>query len=112
MEDRPQKPSRKDLTKVVDDFKALYTAETPCPPGDPVPVLATPANIRDDIPDEEEIKAATLKLRNHRAAGPSKLTADTFKEWIKRAFPEEFHRSSRNSDDKPPQPNRDLGQIS
>eukprot|EP00797_Seminavis_robusta_P003406 Sro1211_g252850.1 Reverse transcriptase (RNA-dependent DNA polymerase) (1066) ;mRNA; f:30706-34100 len=97
--DRPPKPSRQDLQQIASDFTALYKAEEPTPPGEPIPIHVQPAAIDDSIPTADEIKEATMKLRNHRAAGHSKLTADTFKKWIRLAYPEEYHRSQK---DPPP----------
>ena len=88
--DRPQKPTREDLRVTTQNFSQLFKAETPSPPGDPIPVHVQPVPVDDTIPTSEEIKATISRLRNNRATGPSRMKAETLKDWRKQAFPEEY----------------------
>ena len=79
----PLKPSRKDLETVTDERIELYTREDPTE--DPIPVLAGSCDIDDDVPTEQEIAQAVRRLRNGKAAGPSKIRAEKLKEWLQEA---------------------------
>ena len=39
------------------------------PPGEPIPINVEPFDIRDDVPDEQEIRAVVMQLKNGRAGG-------------------------------------------
>ena len=84
---RQPNPSREDLHKVANDYAALYTAETPSPPGPPIPTHVAPFPILDGPPTEDEIAEAVRRLHNNRSPGASKIRAEHFKEWHAQAFP-------------------------
>ena len=42
------------------------------PPREPIPINVEPFDIRDDVPDEQEIRAVVKQLKNGRAGGASK----------------------------------------
>ena len=60
------------------DRQALYTKEDP--PGDPIPVVVAPFDVRDTVPDEEEIANAVCCLRHGKASGPSGMKPNHFKD--------------------------------
>ena len=82
------KPSREDLIRVTDSFRQLYTAQPPTAP--PIPIHVQPFPVEDGLPTDDEIGAAIKRLRNGRAPGPSKMKAETLKDWHREAFPEDY----------------------
>ena len=84
---RPPKPSREEIDATRAEYEKLYT-DTP-PVGDPIPILVEAAEIDDDPPTEGEVTARLSKMKNHKAAGASGITADTLKEWQERARPKD-----------------------
>ena len=56
--------------------------------GDPIPIWADAVDINDDPPTEEEVRECLFKLKNHKAAGASGITADMVKQWYTAARPE------------------------
>ena len=87
--ERPPKPSRQDLQKVSTEWETLYRKEDPTPPGDPIPIHVTPFQIRDDIPDADEIGRAVGRLKRGKAPGPTGIQADSYKDWYDLAHPED-----------------------
>jgi len=83
--DRPPKPSRTDLQTLTTQFRDLYTKETPCPPGAPIPVHIAPYPIDDSIPDEAEIERTVRRLKNYKATGPSGLPNEQLKAFLRAA---------------------------
>ena len=81
--ERAPKPARVDLQRITETWGTLYEQQDP--PGDPVPVLVAPFDVRDDVPNADEIAAAVRRLRSGRAPGPSKMRPDHFKEWLRLA---------------------------
>ena len=55
---RAPKSSRKDMSKVMGDYAALYWKEDPTPPGKSVPTHVTPFRVNDNVPLEAEVEAA------------------------------------------------------
>ena len=86
---RQPKPSRENLESVAQQYRQLYTAEDPTPPGDPVPVHVHPFPICDAVPSESEVKSAVRRLKPNKAPGPSRLKAEVLRKWLLEAFPEE-----------------------
>ena len=80
--DRPHKPTHYDLTKVAQDFTSLCTQETPSPPGDNIPPMVAPFDIDDSIPEAPEIRTAVMRLRLHKAPGPSGMTVQHIRDWL------------------------------
>ena len=80
--DRPHKPTHHDLLTITKDFTALYTKEDPSPPGEPIPAMVAPFDITDSIPEEPEIRAALMRLRLHKAPGPSGMTVQHLRDWL------------------------------
>ena len=101
---RTFKPSRQDLESRTTAFATLYTAEDPSPPGDPIPIHVNPAPIDDSIPTPSEIRAATSRLKNHKATGPSAMRAEYIKQWLHDAFPQDFHTGEGDPPAPDPEP--------
>jgi hypothetical protein len=85
---RQPRPSRADLVTVSTEYATLYTAESPSPPGPPVPVHVAPFPINDATPTDQEIGDAVRRLKNNKSPGASKIKAEHFKEWYYQAYPE------------------------
>ena len=83
---------------VTEEFRVLYTAENPSPLGESVPTMVAPFPIDDRVPTEEEIGTAVKRLKTGKAAGPTGIKAEHFKEWYKESHPEEFYRADRDGD--------------
>ena len=45
--------------------------------------------VKDEVPDEEEIRAALFKMRNRKAPGLTRISVDVVKKWYRLANPEE-----------------------
>ena len=45
--------------------------------------------VKDEVPDEEEIRAALFKMRNWKAPGLTQISVDVVKKWYRLANPEE-----------------------
>ena len=88
---RPPTPSRQDLTAISNNWRQLYTAERPSPPGPILHAVIEPFDVNDETPTEDEIKAAVKRIKSNRASGHSALRAEDFKDWLREAFPEEIH---------------------
>jgi hypothetical protein len=78
---RPLKPTREDISKISDDFEELFSNHPP--PGDPLPIHVQPFVISDDIPDEEEIGRAIMRLSNGKSPGATGMRAEDLKRWYK-----------------------------
>ena len=85
--DRPPKPSREDLASVTSEYSNLYTRVDP--PGDPIPIVVEPFEIRDDVPNSDEIAQSVRQLRCGKAPGPSKMRAEHLKDWLSAATRED-----------------------
>ena len=85
---RQPKPSREDLTTITAEYTTLYTAETPSPPGHPIPVHVAPFPINDANPTDQEIGAAVQRLKSNKSPGASNIRAEHFKAWYIQAFPQ------------------------
>ena len=88
---RPPTPSRQDLEATSQNFQALYTPETPSPPGPPLHAIIDPFPVNDNTPSETKIKAAIQRIKSNRAGGHSAFRAEDFKEWYREAFPHELN---------------------
>lgn len=86
--DRPSKPSRMDMAQVTNEFHDLYQKRTP--PGEPIPILVSPFDVNDQVPDEKEIEEAVRRMRRGKAPGPSGLRAEDLKRWLANAREPEF----------------------
>jgi exonuclease III len=82
--DRAPPPARSTLKKVTTERADLYRKEEP--PGDPIPILVEPVEVRDDVPDEGEIADAVKRLRNNRSGGPSGIRGEHLKAWMNAAI--------------------------
>ena len=80
-EDRPPTPCYDAMTIQTKERAELY-AKVP-PPGDPIPIHVQPFAIRDDVPEEPEIRAVVKGLRNGRASGASGMRAEHIKQWLR-----------------------------
>lgn len=83
---RPPLPSREDIALTRAEYENLFSQEAPSE--DPIPLHIPQFTIDDVPPSENEVVKALSKLRNHRAAGASGLTAEDLKAW---------HQSARES---------------
>jgi exonuclease III len=69
------------MSGVEEEYKKLYT-RPPSPCGEMIPLVAAGRfRIRDEIPDDGEIRVAVRGLRRGKAAGPSGLSVDELKDW-------------------------------
>ena len=82
---RPPKPSSEEINATRAEYEKLFTDEVPV--GDPIPIHVEAADIDDDPPTESEVVDSLMKLKNHKAAGASGITADVVKEWYRAARP-------------------------
>jgi hypothetical protein len=78
--DRPSKPSRQDIRAITMERIDLYSHQHP--PGAALPVLVAPAPVVDEIPTDEEIRAAVSRLRRSKSPGPSGIRTDHLKDWL------------------------------
>jgi hypothetical protein len=76
---KPLTPTREDLAKVSDDFELLFTRRPP--PGAELPIHVTPFPIPDNIPDEDEIGGAIMRLKNGKSPGATGMRAEDLKRW-------------------------------
>ncbi len=56
------------------------------PPGDPLPLHLTPAEIDGDVPMDSEIQIVAGGLTNGRAGGASGMRAEHVKAWLRGAL--------------------------
>jgi hypothetical protein len=77
--EKPLTPTREDLAKVSDDFELLFTRRPP--PGAELPIHVTPFPIPDNIPDEDEIGGAIMRLKNGKSPGATGMRAEDLKRW-------------------------------
>ena len=75
-------PTREDIDKIQQEYKLLYSKSE-----NKENVMRTYVNydIKDDIPEEEEIIKAVKKLKNGKAPGASGISIDDIKGWYNRA---------------------------
>jgi hypothetical protein len=62
--------------------------------GDPIPIHVDKANILDDIPSGEELRAIVRELQNGRAAGATGLQVEHIKVWLSGAVRKEEEQSN------------------
>ena len=86
-EDRPPKPCHDAMTKQTKDRETLYAKVSP--PGASIPINVQPFDIKDDVPEEPEIRAVVKGLRNGRAGGASGMCAEHIKQWLRDMIVEE-----------------------
>ena len=86
-EDRPSKPCHDAMTKQTKDRETLYAKVSP--PGASIPINVQPFDIKDDVPEEPEIRAVVKGLRNGRAGGASGMCAEHIKQWLRDMIVEE-----------------------
>ena len=60
-------------------FKTLYQEEQP--PGDPLPIHISPAPVKDDIPDPDEILIAVRRMRRGKSPGISGIRVNDILYW-------------------------------
>lgn len=84
---RPHRPTEVDMEEATGQLRDLYdNRDAELPRSVCNDILIFPFNIRDAIPDEEEIRKAALKLRPKKSPGPSALKADTLRNWAMEYF--------------------------
>ena len=74
---RPAKPSREEIDLKSAEYKNLYSAEDLVE--EPFPIRTERFDIYDGPPTESEAVEGLMKLRNHRAAGATGITAADLK---------------------------------
>lgn len=74
---RPAKPSREEIDFTREEYKHIFTYETPT--GEPFPVHTERFNIVDGPPTDMEVTESLMKMHNHRAAGARVITAENLK---------------------------------
>jgi hypothetical protein len=62
------------------EFKAVFK-HTPSP-GESIPILVAPFEVKDDIPSKDEIEDAALRLKSKKAPGPTGMRVEHLKEWL------------------------------
>ncbi|EJK60561.1 hypothetical protein THAOC_19061 [Thalassiosira oceanica] len=73
-----------DLQLGWDKAKRCETLFEGPPPGDPIPIDVSRFDVRDDEPDDEEIREVVrARLKNGRASGASQLCAEDVKGWLR-----------------------------
>jgi hypothetical protein len=77
---RPMKPTHEDTETLRKERKELYTKAEDLPPM--FEVVEVPATVDDSIPTEREICKAIRKLKNGKAPGSSRITAEHLKKWM------------------------------
>lgn len=92
-EEIASRPSFLTMRRQTEDRIELYAWREPV--GNPIPVNVEPFDIRDDKPDEGEIRAAVTGLNNGRAGGASQIRAKIIKEWLQGAKAEEAAERDR-----------------
>ena len=60
------------------------------PPGRPIPIEETPLPVDDNIPGEEDIYEAILRLRLHCTRSPSRMRSKHLRIWLCTATREEY----------------------
>ena len=78
--DRPPHPARVSLTTITSEREELYRNAPP--PGEPIPVENLPLLVDYDIPEDEEIAWAVLKLHLNRSGGPSGMRSAYLHQWL------------------------------
>ena len=76
---KPPRPTRKDLDMIRHQFQNLYREDEP--PGDPIPVHISPAPIRDDIPDADNILIAVKRMRRGKSPGATGIRVSDILYW-------------------------------
>jgi hypothetical protein len=79
---QPQKPTRKELDKIREEFLKLYQKETPL--GDPIPIHVFPLPINDKIPDEDEVWTAAKRMHCGKSPGASGICVSDLLYWHER----------------------------
>jgi len=87
-ERRPQagKPSQEEIDLTCAEYQNLYTAEDPVE--ESFPIRTERFDIDDGPPTESEVVESLMKLRNHRAAGATRIRAEDLNGWHFDARPE------------------------
>ena len=66
-------------------------------PGDPIPILLTPAKINDNVPSDGEIQVAARELLNSQAGGALGMHTKNVNAWLWGAVEEENHAGQGNA---------------
>jgi len=96
-EERGPTPCFDSMVKQTQERKELY-AKVP-PPGDPIPINVEPSPVRDEVPEEPEIREKVINLRNGRSGGAAKIRAEDIKQWL-RGMIEEEEKGTEGAGDK------------
>jgi len=86
-EDKAPQPCFATMEKQTREREELY--ERQVPPGDPIPINVEPFEIRDESPEDAEVREVVRNLRNGRAGGASKIRAEHIKDWLSGIVDEE-----------------------
>ena len=86
--DTPAQPSFQSMAKQTEEREELYSKVPP--PGEPIPIGVTPYAVRDDEPDDAEVREVVRnRLKNGRAGGSSQICAEDIKGWLRGVEDEE-----------------------
>ena len=83
----PLPPERISLKTQTTERAELYAHILP--PGRPIPIEVDPVLVDGNIPGEENIAKAVLRLRLHRDGSPSGMRAKQLRMWLRAATQEE-----------------------
>ena len=75
------------MAKQTQERRELY-AKVPLP-GDPIPINVEPSPVRDEVPEEPEIRTKVKNLRNGRSGGAAMIKAEDIKGWLNGMIDEE-----------------------
>jgi len=92
--DMPSKPCHNTMAKQTEERFDLY-AKVP-PHEDPIPIHCQPFEIKDDVPEESEIRAIVKGLRNGRASEASDMRVELIKQWLHDMVVEDEHGKDRS----------------
>ena len=86
-EDKGPTPCFESMGRQTRERRELY-AKVP-PPGDPIHINVDAFPVRDEVPEEPEIRAKVKNLRNGRSGGAAKIRAEDIKQWLRGMIEEE-----------------------
>ena len=80
-EDKPAKPCYQTMETQTATREKLY--EHVALPGEDIPCNIERPPLRDDPPDDQEIRRGVIKSHSRRSTGGSKMRAEDMKFWLK-----------------------------
>lgn len=84
------KPSKETIEKTRKTYEDLFTADEDVGNEETLYDFEYEGEeVKDDVPDEEEIREALMRMRNRKAPGLTGISVDKIKEWYNSARPKE-----------------------